>query len=92
MRDILFGRKNGWLIIWLVLVMLEILSPFAAAPGSVDELLYSKMPVALPISGWLEVVTQAFLLSAILYYWVNHPQQKWLARVLGIAYVNGVGL
>lgn len=87
LREILFSRKNGWLIIWLVLVMLGILSPFAAAPGSVEGLLYTKMPVALQISGWLEVVTQAFLLSAILYYWVNHPQQKWLAWVLGIAYV-----
>jgi len=87
LREILFGRKNGWLITWLLLVSLGILSTFAAAPGSVEGLLYTKMSVSLQISGWLEVMTQALLLSAILYYWVNHPGQKWLAWVLGIAYV-----
>lgn len=87
LREILFRRKNGWLITWLVLVMLGILSPFAAAPGSVEGLLYTKMPVALQISGWAEIMTQALLLSVILYYWVNHPEKKWIAWVLGIIYV-----
>jgi len=87
LREILFGRKNGWLITWLLLVTLGILSTFGAAPGSVEGLLYTKMSVSLQISGWLEVMTQAFLLSAILYYWVNHPEQKWLAWILGIIYV-----
>ena len=87
LREILFGRKNGWLIPWLLLVSLGILSTFAAAPGSVEGLLYTKMSVSLQISGWLEVMTQALLLSAILYYWVNHPKQKWLAWVLGISYL-----
>lgn len=71
---------------WLLLVTLGILSTFAAAPGSVEGLLYTKMPVNLQISGWLEVVTQALLLSAILYYWVNHPEKKWIAWVLGIIF------
>lgn len=87
LREILFVRKNGWLITWLVLVMLGILSPFGAAPGSVEGLLYTKMPVALQISGWVEIMTQALLLSALLYYWVNHPKKKWIAWVLGIIYV-----
>jgi hypothetical protein len=87
LREILFGRKNGWLITWLLLVTLGILSTFGAAPGSVEGLLYTKMSVSLQISGWLEVMTQALLLSVILYYWVNHPEQKWIAWVLGIVYV-----
>ena len=86
LREILFWRKNGWLITWLLLVTLGILSTFAAAPGSVEGLLYTKMSIGLQISGWLEVMTQALLLSAILYYWVNHPEQKWLAWILGIIY------
>jgi len=87
LRDILFGRRNGWLIMWVMLVSLGILSTFGAAPGSVEGLLYTKMPVGLQISGWLEVMTQALLLSVILYYWVNHPEKKWLAWVLGIVFV-----
>jgi hypothetical protein len=87
LRGILFGRKNGWLIMWLLLVSLGILATFAAAPGSVEGLLYTRMPVSLQISGWLEVMTQALLLSGILFYWVNHPEKKWLAWVLGSAMV-----
>ena len=87
LRESLFGRKNGWLIIWLLLVTLGILSTFAAAPGSVEGLLYTRMPVSLQVSGWMEVMTQALLLSAILYYWVNHPEKKWIAWALGIVYV-----
>jgi hypothetical protein len=90
LRTILFGRKNGWLITWLVLVMLGILSPFGAAPGSVEGLLYTKMPVALQISGWAEIMIQALLLSAILYYWVNHPEKKWIAWVLEVIYVLAI--
>jgi hypothetical protein len=87
LREILFERKNGWLITWLLLVTLGIFSTFGAAPGSMEGLLYTKMSVSLQISGWLEVITQAFLLSAILYYWVNHPEKKWMAWILGIIYV-----
>jgi hypothetical protein len=87
LRDILFRRRNGWLIMWVMLVSLGILSTFGAAPGSVEGLLYTKMPVGLQISGWLEVMTQALLLSVILFYWVNHPEKKWLAWVLGIIFV-----
>lgn len=87
LREILFGRKNGWLITWLLLVSLGILSTFAAAPGSVEGLLYTRLPVDLQISGWAEIVTQALLLSAILYYWINHPRQQWITWVLAILYV-----
>lgn len=87
LRDILFRRKNGWLIMWVTLVFLGILSTFAAAPGSAEGLLYTRMPVGLQISGWMEVMTQALLLSVILFYWVNHPEKKWLAWVLGIVFV-----
>ncbi len=90
LREILFGRKNGWLITWLLLVMLGILSTFAAAPGSVEGLLYTKMPVGLQISGWAEIMTQALLLSAVLYYWVNHPEKKWIAWVLGIIFALAI--
>ena len=91
LRGILFGRRNGWLIMWLLLVSLGILSTFGAAPGSVEGLLYTRMPIALQISGWLEVMLQALLLSVILFFWVNHPEKKWLAWALGIIFVLVVG-
>lgn len=32
-------------------------------------------------------MTQVLLLSAILYGWVNYPEKKWIAWMLGFIYV-----
>jgi hypothetical protein len=37
--------------------------------------------------GMLEILTQSFLFSALLYYWVNHPEKRWLNWVLGVLLV-----
>lgn len=88
LREPLFGRKHGWLIIWLMLVALGIFATFGPAPASVEGLIYLKTPIQEQLSGGLlEILAQSFLFSALLYYWVNHPEQRWLTWVLGIALV-----
>jgi hypothetical protein len=84
LREMLFGKKNGWLILWWTLVALGILSTFGPPPGSIEGLIYTRIPIPDQLIGWLEVVPQALLLSAILYYWVNHPEKKWLSWVMGV--------
>ncbi len=88
LREPLFGRKHGWLIIWLMLAVLGIFSTFGPAPASVEGLIYLKAPVQEQLSGGLlEVLAQALLFAALLFYWVNHPQQRWLTWGLGLAFV-----
>ncbi|MFN3980802.1 MAG: hypothetical protein ACK4SA_10520 [Caldilinea sp.] len=88
LREPLFGRKRGWLIIWLMLVVLGIFSTFGPAPASVEGLIYLKAPVQEQLSGGLlEVLTQSLLFSALLFYWVNHPERRWLTWVLGMMFV-----
>jgi hypothetical protein len=41
----------------------------------------------MQVRGYLEVVTQAVLLSALLCYWVNHPEKKWLNWTLSALWV-----
>jgi len=91
-RAQLFGRKNGWLLMAWMLVGIGILGTFAAPAGSFEGFIFTTMPFLSQIRGYLEVVTQAVLLSALLCYWVNHPGKKWLNWVLGIAYVIAAGL
>ena len=81
-REALFGRKNGWLLMGWMLVALGILGTFAAAPGSVEGLIYTTAPVAQQLRGLLEIVPQALLLCALLCYWVNHPGKRWLTWLL----------
>lgn len=84
LREILFGKKNGWLIMWWTLVALGILSTFGPPPGSLEGMIYTRIPILDQLTGWLEVVPQALLLSVILFYWVNHPEKKWLNWVMGV--------
>jgi len=87
LRESLFGKKNGWLMMSWMLVALGILSTFGPAPGSIEGMIYTKLPILGQMIGWLEVVPQAFLLSAILYYWVNRPEKKWLNWTLGVVFI-----
>jgi hypothetical protein len=92
LREILFGRKNGWLVTWLLLVSLGIFSTFGPTPGSVEGAIYLTLPVREQFitGGMLEVLTQSFLLSGILYYWVNHPEKRWLNWALGLMFLLAV--
>jgi hypothetical protein len=87
LRETLFRKKNGWLVMWWLLVALGILSAFGPTPGSVEGLIYTVIPISQQLAGWLEVVPQALLLSVILFYWVNHPEKRWLNWVMGALFI-----
>ena len=88
LREILFERKNGWLITWWLLVALGILSTFAPASGSVEGAIYTMLPIRDQFfsGGMLEILTQSFLFSALLYYWVNHSEKRWMNWLLSILF------
>lgn len=83
LQGILFGRKDGWLVLWLELVVLGILSPFGPSPGSLEGMIYTIWPMRSHLMGLPEVILQSLALSIILHHWVRHPEQKWLTWVLG---------
>jgi hypothetical protein len=87
LREIIFPRKHGWLTLWLVLVIVGILSPFGAAPSSIEGMIYTVLPTWFHIVGYPEVFVQAGLLAFLTHYWVNHPEKKWLNWVFGIIFV-----
>lgn len=92
LRSVLFGRKHGWLLMGWMLVALGILSTFGAASGSIEGLVYTPTPALLQLRGWLEVIPQALLLSALLCYWVNHPEKNWMNWLLGIIFLIAMAL
>jgi uncharacterized membrane protein len=49
-------------------------------------MIYTVIPISDQLTGWLEVVPQALLLSVMLFYWVKHPEKKWLNWVLGVVF------
>jgi hypothetical protein len=86
LREIIFARRRGWLLLWWMLVALGIISTFGPAPGSVEGLVYTVIPVWGQFTGYLEVVPQALLLAFGVVYWVNHPEKRWLTRVMAVAF------
>jgi hypothetical protein len=91
-RDELFRRNRGWLVMAWLLIGVGILGTFAAPGGSLEGFIFTTTPPLLQMRGWLEVVPQAVLLSALLVYWVRHPGRKGLNWGLGAAYVIAAGL
>jgi len=87
LRGVFFARKTGWLILWWLLVALGILSTFGPSPGSIEGMIYTIIPPVDQILGLWETVLQSFLLAALLFHWVNHPEKRWLNRTLGAAFV-----
>jgi len=91
-REQLFGRRNGWLLMAWMLVGIGILGTFAAPAGSLEGFIFTTTPLWTQVRGYLEIVTQAVLLSVLLCYWINHPGKKWLNWTLGVAYAVCVAL
>lgn len=86
-RECIFERKNGWLILWSMLVIVGILSPFGAAPSSIEGIIYTYLPAWFHILGLPEVLVQSFLLAFVTNYWVNNPSRKWLGWMLWTIFV-----
>jgi hypothetical protein len=90
-REPLLGPRTGWLLMgWMI--ALGILGTFAAPPGSLEGFMYMTIPLRTQFQGYLEIVPQALLLSALLCYWVNHPGKKWLSWTLSVMYAVCVTL
>jgi len=82
----IFKKKNGWLVLWIVLVALGIIGTFGPTPGSLEGMIYTVLPLSIQLTGLPEVILQALSLSVVLVYWINHPEKKWLNWVLGITF------
>lgn len=82
LRKVVFQEKYGGLITWAILLIFGILSPFGPAPGSIEGLVFTTLPLSAHLTGQIEIYTQSLLLALVTVYWVNHPEKKWLTWVL----------
>ena len=87
LRDVLFGHRKSWLIMWCMLVVLGILTPFSASWGGIEGMIFFNLPIWDHIAGWPEVFSQTLLLSVILTKWVNHPKSKRLRVNLSVGFI-----
>jgi hypothetical protein len=68
-RDLLLERKHGWHILWGLLVSIGILSTAAAAPSSIEGILYSRIPMWYHLMGLPEIALQTLIFSIWVVWW-----------------------
>jgi hypothetical protein len=73
-----------------MLVVIGILTPFSASWGGIEGMIFFNLPLWDHIVGWPEVFSQTLLLSILLTYWVDHPQNKRLSVTLLVGFVLAV--
>lgn len=87
LRDSCFVKPRGWLTLWLVLLIVGIFSPFSSAPGSIEGIVYSTLPMWFHLMSLPELIVQSFLLAFLTHYWVNHSGKRWLSILMMILFV-----
>ena len=69
-------QKSGWLKLWLLFVGIGIIGAPAAAPSSIEGVVYSKLPFAFHFVGLPEICSQTLLFSVLVYRHLNSAEEK----------------
>ncbi len=80
-RNLILEKKNGWLILWSIMVIFGILSTPAAAPCSIEGILYTKLPIWYHLIGLPEILLQTLIFSWVLVWW---DKQKYLKHEIAV--------
>jgi hypothetical protein len=79
-REVILNSPKGWLKLWGIFAGLGILATFGPALGSVDGIIYTKIPVEVQIRALPELLFQSLLLSIGLWWWYHNPR-NWMTIV-----------
>ncbi len=71
-RDVL-RRQHGWLWLWLLLIGIGILSTSAAAPSSIEGLVYTQLPLWYHAIGLPEMLIQTLAFSIFITLYERYP-------------------
>jgi hypothetical protein len=95
-KDVFLFKEYGWLKLWGLIVGLSILSTTGPAPGSIEGLIYTKIPLVAQLRGYIEVLPQTLLFSLFLYYWYKRPKMVWnilaIALLMILLFFSSMGL
>jgi len=72
-RGFLAEKKYGWLYLWLVFVGIGILSPPAAAPCSIEGMIYTRLPLWYHLMGLPEILLQTLTFSTLVHLYMRYP-------------------
>jgi hypothetical protein len=76
-RDLFVVGAGAWLRLWLIFVTFAIFGTAAAAPGSIEGVIYTTLPLEIHLKGLPEVLIQTLLFSWMLTRWLHKPEKSW---------------
>lgn len=85
LRKAFIDEKHGFLKLWLLIVGLSVFSTFAAAMGSIDGFIYTKVPAIEQVLGYPEAFLWATLLVGIL--WAFYKFEKKVINIVALVLV-----
>ncbi|MEJ2287481.1 MAG: hypothetical protein P8Y02_02355 [Deinococcales bacterium] len=92
LRDVVFA-PDGWLVLWITLVVIGILGTFAPAESSIEGWIYRRpSPSGFLWGGLVEILTQSLLLSVLTFLWVTNPAAAWLDWTFGVLFVLALAM
>ena len=95
-RTVFLEEAGGWFKLWGLLAGLTVLSTSGPAPGSIEGMIYTKIPVLRQLLGLPEVLLQTLAFSWLLTAWHRKPRWAWsvamglLSGVVILASIAGV--
>jgi hypothetical protein len=84
-RRVFLDEDRGWLKLWGLVFGLGILSTYGPSPGSIEGIIYTKIPPLDQIWGLRETVAQSLVFSTLLVAWYRKPHRAWGIVLYGLA-------
>jgi hypothetical protein len=76
LRSVFIEKKYGWLTLWVIFLVFGILATPAAAPCSIEGVIYSKLPLWFHCMGLTEISLRTLSFSSLLTLWVRRSVYK----------------
>lgn len=84
--EVFLKERSGWIKLWILILGLSVLSTTGPAPGSIEGMIYTTVPIRIQFIGYIEVVPQTLLFSYLLVSWYHHPRKIW--NVISVVFVS----
>lgn len=85
-KEVFLEKKHGWLFLWLILMVFAIFAPAGEAPGSIEGVVYTKLPLLFHALYFPELLIQTLLFSWLFLLWEKGKLKKVLTVPLTIIF------
>jgi hypothetical protein len=86
-RSVFLERKWGWVYLWGLFLALAIFAPAGEAPGSIEGVVYTKLPVLFHLLYLPELLVQTLVFSWLFVTWEHHKGKRLLTIPLVTVFV-----